>query len=68
MAAELFYASSSQTTMEANQKLFPSKEEAKEIKSNSEVVLAWRGKDRSLLQFESPKLLQLSLMSVAELR
>lgn len=46
MAAEQFYASRSQTTTEANQKLFPSKEEAKEIKSNSEVVLACRGKDK----------------------
>lgn len=68
MAADQFYPSRSQTTVEANQNLFPSKEEAREIKSNSEVVLACRGRDRSLLHFESPKLLQLSLMSVVELR
>ncbi len=57
--------------MEADQNLFPSEEEAREILSNSEVVLACRGRDRSLLQFGSHKLSQhgqLSLMSVVELR
>lgn len=43
--------------MQTNQNLFPSQEEAREIKSNSEDVVACRGKD-SPLQFESPKLLE----------
>lgn len=45
-ATDLFCASWSQAAVEANQNSFPSLEEAGEIESNSELVLACRGEGR----------------------